>query len=237
MLIVVFGGDTHSLMPLYMIGVFISFTLSQAGMVSTGGAARCRVEDQRPDQRLRRRRHRHRADHRRRHQGARRRLDRPPADSDDRRASSTITQRHYDQVAAELTLQGWDPAARTAHRAGADQRHSSRRGEGAAIRQTLSTDVRAVYVDVDPAETEQLRREWDGVGRRAWRSSCWQSPFRSLMEPLLDYIEQVARASDPDDYVTVILPEFVPARWWHHLLHNQRALLIKGALLFKPNWS
>jgi hypothetical protein len=38
----------------------------------------------------------------------------------------------------------------------------------------------------------------------------------------------------PDDYVTVVLPEFVPARWWHHLFHNQRALLIKGALLFRP---
>ena len=41
--------------------------------------------------------------------------------------------------------------------------------------------------------------------------------------------------SNPGDYVTVVLPEFVPARWWHHLFHNQSALLIKGALLFKPN--
>ena len=60
------------------------------------------------------------------------------------------------------------------------------------------------------------------------------SPFRSLMEPLLEYIEQLD-AQRSDDYVTVVLPEFVPARWWHHLFHNQRALLIKGALLFKPN--
>jgi hypothetical protein len=54
------------------------------------------------------------------------------------------------------------------------------------------------------------------------------------MEPLLEYVEQVSAAS-PGDYVTVVLPEFVPARWWHHLFHNQSALLIKGALLFKPN--
>jgi len=60
------------------------------------------------------------------------------------------------------------------------------------------------------------------------------SPFRSLMEPLLEYIGQVEE-DRPDDYVTIILPEFVPARWWQHLLHNQRALLIKGALLFRPN--
>jgi hypothetical protein len=60
------------------------------------------------------------------------------------------------------------------------------------------------------------------------------SPYRSLMEPLLDYIERVD-AERPDDFVTVVLPEFVPGRWWQHLLHNQRALLIKAALLFKPS--
>jgi hypothetical protein len=54
------------------------------------------------------------------------------------------------------------------------------------------------------------------------------------MEPLLEYIEDVQKES-PTGYVTVILPEFVPRRLWHHLLHNQHALLIKGALLFKPN--
>ncbi len=48
------------------------------------------------------------------------------------------------------------------------------------------------------------------------------------MEPLLEYIGQLDQ-DHPDDYVTVVLPEFVPARWWHHLFHNQRALLIKGA--------
>ena len=56
----------------------------------------------------------------------------------------------------------------------------------------------------------------------------------SVMEPLLAYITQV-ETERPNDYVTVILPEFVPARWWQHLLHNQSALLIKGALLFRPN--
>jgi hypothetical protein len=54
------------------------------------------------------------------------------------------------------------------------------------------------------------------------------------MEPLLEYIEQL-QTVDPNGCVTVILPEFVPKRIWHHLLHNQHALLIKGALLFKPN--
>jgi len=54
------------------------------------------------------------------------------------------------------------------------------------------------------------------------------------MEPLLDYIEDI-QGAEPSAYVTVILPEFVPHRLWQHLLHNQHALLIKGALLFRPN--
>ena len=99
--------------------------------------------------------------------------------------------------------------------------------------ETLSDDVRAVYVDVDQAATGQLKREWGIWGGKA-QLVVLQSPYRSVMEPLLEYIEQV-EAERTDDYVTVILPEFVPARWWQHLLHNQRALLIKGALLFRPN--
>ena len=61
-----------------------------------------------------------------------------------------------------------------------------------------------------------------------------RSPYRSVLRPLLEYVDEADDAR-PDNFVTVVLPEFVPARWWHHLLHNQRALLIKGALLFKPN--
>jgi hypothetical protein len=98
---------------------------------------------------------------------------------------------------------------------------------------TLSSDVRGVYIDVDPAGTEQIRRDWERWGRGV-PLVVLPSPYRSLMEPLLEYIEQLD-AAHPEDYVTVVLPEFVPARWWHHLFHNQRALLIKGALLFKPN--
>ena len=96
-----------------------------------------------------------------------------------------------------------------------------------------SKDVRAVYVAIDPIATDQLRSQWERVANGV-PLVLLGSPYRSLMEPLLEYIEQISKER-PDDYVTVVLPEFVPARWWHHLFHNQRALLIKGALLFKPN--
>jgi hypothetical protein len=93
--------------------------------------------------------------------------------------------------------------------------------------------VRAVYIDVDTASTAQIQKDWDKWGRGV-PLVVLPSPFRSLMEPLLEYIGQLDQ-DHPDDYVTVVLPEFVPARWWHHLFHNQRALLIKAALLFKPH--
>jgi hypothetical protein len=97
---------------------------------------------------------------------------------------------------------------------------------------SLSDDVRALFVDTDPRDTEKVRRDWAKWGNGT-RLEVLDSPYRSLMEPLLEYIDRL-QAAHPDDYVTVILPEFVPRRWWQHLLHNQRALLIKGALLFRP---
>jgi nucleotide-binding universal stress UspA family protein len=105
--------------------------------------------------------------------------------------------------------------------------------EAVAYARTLSTDVRAVYVETDALLTRQLKAQWS---ERAGGVPLivLESAYRSLMEPLLEYIERVS-ADHPDDYVTVVLPEFVPARWWHHAFHNQSALLIKAALLFKPN--
>jgi hypothetical protein len=90
-----------------------------------------------------------------------------------------------------------------------------------------------VYVDTVARATDQIRNDWETWGGRV-TLVVLPSPYRSVMEPLLDYIRAVER-DRPEDYVTVILPEFVPARWWQHLLHNQSALLIKGALLFRPN--
>lgn len=145
-----------------------------------------------------------------------------------------VTRRHYDHVAAELRLNDWLPGPPGAHVAivpiGGLQRAVVK-----ALRyaRTLSTDVRAVYVEIDGNATEALRQQWPTWGQSV-DLVVLESPYRSLLEPLLDYIERLQRA-DPNGYVTVILPEFVPRRLWQHLLHNQHALLIKGALLFKPN--
>ena len=233
-LLVAFGGDTHSLIPLYMIGVFVSFTLSQAGMVL----------------------------HWRREGGAGWRTS---AAINGAGALVTgvvlivvaitkaaegawiillliplnvvlfrVTRRHYDIVASQLTLRGWQRRARRHNTVLVPISGIQRAVVGAVdYARTLSSDVRAIYVNLDTSATEHLKREWEQWGDGV-PLVVLQSPYRSLMEPLLDYIERVS-AEQPEGYVTIVLPEFVPARWWHHLFHNQRALLIKGALLFKPN--
>jgi amino acid transporter len=233
-LIVVFRGDTQSLLPLYMIGVFLSFTLSQAGMVIhwrktrepgwktsaaingfgavVTGVVLIIVAVTKTVE------------------GAWIVLLLIPLIV----AIFKATYRHYAHVASELTLKGYEPQTRV-HNMVLIPIGGLQRAVVEALRyaETLSDDVRAIYVDVNPAQTEQLRQAWAEWGGRV-SLVVLPSPFRSLMEPLLEYIEQAA-AEKANDYVTVILPEFVPARWWQHLLHNQTSLLIKGALLFRPN--
>jgi len=146
----------------------------------------------------------------------------------------TITRRHYDHVASELTLRDWEPGLPGRHVVlvpiGGIQRAVVKALQYA---RSLSADVRAVYVELDPASGKALREDWARWGQGV-ELAVIESPYRSLLEPLLDYIERIQQ-DDPSTYITVILPEFVPHRLWQHLLHNQHALLIKGALLFKPN--
>jgi amino acid transporter len=233
-LLVVFGGDTNALIPLYMIGVFVSFTLSQGGMVV----------------------------HWRRKRGPGWRTS---AAINGVGALVTgivllvvattkalegawiillliplnvllfrLTRRHYDGVASQLSLRGWQSRGPRRNTVLVPISGLQRAVvEALDYAKTLSADVRAVYVNVDSTATEQLKGTWALYGE-GLPLVVLDSPYRSLMEPLLEYVEQVS-AEHPDGYVTVVLPEFVPARWWHHLFHNQRALLIKGALLFKPN--
>jgi amino acid transporter len=233
-LLVIFAGDTHALIPLYMIGVFVSFTLSQAGMVIHWRTLRERgwrtsaaingfgavvtgivlviVATTKAAE------------------GAWIIMVMIPVLV----AIFEITRRHYDHVAGELTLRDWAPETPDRNVVlvpiGGIQRAVVKALQYA---RTLSSDVRAIYVEIDPSATASLREQWATWGQGV-ELVVLTSPFRSLMEPLLEYIE-VAQRSDPDGYVTVILPEFVPHRIWQHLLHNQHALLIKGALLFKPN--
>jgi hypothetical protein len=100
---------------------------------------------------------------------------------------------------------------------------------GQAIR---PTDLRAVTFALDAPETERIMAEWVDAGTQI-PLELLESPFREVTRPLIRFIRGL-RAQRPDSVVTVILPEFVVKKWWHHFLHNQTALRIKAALLYEP---
>ncbi|MGH2614208.1 MAG: APC family permease [Thermomicrobiales bacterium] len=92
--------------------------------------------------------------------------------------------------------------------------------------------VVAVHVTDDDASAAPLRAAWEECPYRRAQLVIIESPFRSLLSPLMAYIDAMHEAH-PSDVITVVLPEYVPCHWWEHLLHNQTALRIKGALLFR----
>jgi amino acid transporter len=233
-LLIAFRGDTNALIPLYMIGVFVSFTLSQSGMVVHWW-------------RLRTPRWRFSAVVNgvgaivtglvlvvvavtKVLEGAWIILILIPLNVWLFRA----TKRHYDRVSAQLTLEAWTPDAERTENLVVVPISGVHRAVVQALdyAKTLSPDVRAVYVSLNAATTEEIRKSWAEWGRGV-PLVVLESPYRSLMEPLLEYLDnlRISRRA----FITVVLPEFVPARWWHALFHNQSALLIKGALLFTPN--
>ena len=93
--------------------------------------------------------------------------------------------------------------------------------------------ITVVHVSDDVAAADRLRMEWERWPHGETHLMVIESPYRTLAGPLLRYIDEVERAS-PGDTLMIILPEYVPGRWWEHLLHNQTALRLKAALLFHP---
>jgi hypothetical protein len=102
---------------------------------------------------------------------------------------------------------------------------------------SLSTNVYAVHIveGEDTEEAERFNRQWRELYSEGdIQLVIIESPYRSLIGPLLSYIDALDRQS-PDDTVTIVLPEFLPARPWEYLLHNQSALRLKASLLFRRN--
>jgi len=232
LLLVIFRGSTHALIPLYAVGVFLSFTLSQAGMV----------------------RHWLKEEHPALHHVALNGLGALTtgivtvviaASKFALGAWMVIVlipllvlgflrvRHHYEWVRDRLSLEG---AGRP--RIGKNPVVVLVAGihkgvvEALEYAKSISPNVTALTVDLDPTETAKLRLRW-----AEWAPDVplvvLESPYRSILQPLLEYIDRMERQGE-GRYLTVVLPEFIPSHWWEHLLHNQTALLIKAALLFKP---
>lgn len=232
LLILLFSGDTHALIPLYAVGVFLSFTLSQAGMVrhwltqggkhwrqsliinglgalTTGVATLVIAGTKFVD-------------------GAWIVIGLIPLLILGFRAMHA----HYAHVAEQVALErNPRPALRRQNTfivpIGGVNRAVLR---AISYARGLSSDVQAILVDVNEEETSRIRREWERYGC-GLPLVVLPSPYRSVVGPLSDYIEELLQKDD--GWVTVVIPEVVPAHWWQNTLHNQRALMLKTSLLFK----
>jgi amino acid transporter len=234
LLLVIFKGDTHALIPLYAIGVFVSFTLSQAGMVKrwlvkkgthwrkklivngvgafTTGIATIII------------------------------------------ASTKFVQGAWIVFLLVTILILMFQGIRSHYKAVAEQVALDRRGtrpplprrniviipigglNRAVVRavdfaRSRPGEIRAVFVDVDPEESAKVKMQWAQWGGGI-NLIALSSPYRSVLGSLIEYIEEILE-KEQDTWVTVVIPEILPARWWQNILHNQRALMLKAALLFK----
>jgi len=234
-----FEADTHKLIPLYAVGVFLAFTLSQTGMVRYW----------------------------RRHRGSRWQL-KASINGLGAVATGIVLviiastkfihgawivvglipvfvhalytiRSHYQTVAEQLSLDGISPEEYAGHAWVGSPKvvvpvSDVHQGTLAALRfaRSLSDDATAVTVAVDPQATEAIQAKW-----KRWVPDVplvvVESPYRSIMEPLVDYLHQVDAREPERGLAVVVLPEFVPAGWWQHLLHNQTALMLKTLLVYK----
>jgi len=233
-LIVLFHGDSHSLIPLFAVGVFLAFTLSQAGMVihwwrehGRGWLFKAAINGL----------------------GA---------------VTTFITlfvvgitkflegawvtvflipmflvmflrvRTHYREVKDELSLQGLPPTLRPLTQLRVVVPISGvHRGIVDAMRYalTISNNVTGVFIELEPGAGDEVREKWE----RFWPDIplvTIQSPFRAVIGPLLEFLDKTDQDHNDGQQATVVLPEFVPAHWWEAILHNQTAWLLKASLLY-----
>lgn len=236
LLIILFSGNTHALIPLFAVGAFLAFTLSQIGMVNHWQRTRGR------------------------HWKTKAFLNGLGG------LTTGITmvivgvskfvegawivpiaialmtlgflriRDHYQDVAQELSLSELLelPALTPPHPRIVIPISGIHKGIVNAITfaRAISTEITAVYVELEPGSGEQIQQKWTTL----WPNVplvVLPSPYRSLVGPLLDFLDQTDREHNDGQLAVVMLPEFVPARWWHFFLHNQSAWLIKTALLYR----
>ena len=143
---------------------------------------------------------------------------------------------HYQDLASNLSLDKFSglPARQTRHRVILPV-SSIHQGALVALRyaKLLSDDVTVVHVSLDPAETEKVQKRWSRWGEGT-RLVILDSPYRLFIEPLLAYIEDIIESGQPNETMTIIVPQFIPSKRWHYALHLRTAEVLRQELLSKP---
>jgi hypothetical protein len=96
----------------------------------------------------------------------------------------------------------------------------------------LSDDVTAVHISIDPDETEKVQKKWKTWGGGT-RLIILESPYRLFIEPLLEYIEEITDNRQPNETITIVVPQFMPSKRWHYALHMHTADVLRQELLSK----
>ncbi|HEU5329481.1 MAG TPA: APC family permease [Thermomicrobiales bacterium] len=254
-LVIIFGGNTTALIPLYAVGVFVSFTLSQSGMVmrwwrqrgagwatkaavnATGATATGIVALVVGGTKLYSGEALFRIGNHNVHAGSWIVIILIPLLI----MMFLAIHRHYETTAIEQDLATETPLdpEEIRHTLVVPFAKLNRVAlQTLAYARSISPNVTAVHISDDPEEIAQLRDAWRQQTTttpflRTMKLVMIESPYRGLTAPLLSYIDELDH-HDPNETLTVILPEYVPAHWWEHLLHGQTALRLKAALLFRP---
>lgn len=245
LLVVIYGADSTRLIQLYIVGVFVSFTLSQTGMVRHWNRHLRTEKD---------------AD-KRRHMIRSRAINAFGAFLTGLVlvvvlvtkfthgawvallgmciffATMTAIRKHYDRVAEEIAADE-TPSDETIRPSRVhsivlvSKLHRPTLRALAYAKLIRSDRLEALSISVDPAETKALKDDWERRGIDI-PLKILDSPYREVTRPVIDYVKSLRRES-PRDVVSVYIPEYVVGHWYEHLLHNQSALRLKGRLLFTP---
>ncbi len=250
LLMILFDASVTALIPLWAVGVFLSFTLSQAGMANHWWNNRRPVDRQRSKKEIL-----HPYD-----PGWRWKLAINGIGSFITAIVTLIfaitkfadgawiivlllpalvisfyaVHRHYVSLAQDLSLEhyGQPPPAKR-HRVimpVATIHQGTLEALDYAL--SLSRDVTAVHVSIDPDQTEKLRHKWSGWGKGV-RMVVIESPYRTFLEPFLDYVNELLAVLQPNERLTIVVPQFIPKHWWHNVLHTQTAFWLRFILLNK----
>lgn len=144
--------------------------------------------------------------------------------------------RHYRHLAKDLTLENYGTPPQIGRQRVILPIGGVHRGTLAALRyaRTLTDDITAVHVSIDPEETEKVRQKWETWGD-GHRLVILDSPYRTFIEPILEYIVEIDELRQPKELITIVVPEFVPRHWWSNFLHTKTASTLRMALLFRKD--
>ncbi len=143
--------------------------------------------------------------------------------------------RHYTRLADDLSLSDYDAPPKLKHQRIIVPISGVHKGTLTALRyaRSLSSDISAVFIAIDDEQTKRIQNRWE-----KWTVDVplviVESSYRELMHPLVEFIEDQALENGPQDIITVVVPEFVPGKWWHNFLHNQNATWLHFALRHIP---